>query len=308
MALSSESLHSSGNEWHVFAGLVLFAIGCSLLSDVERMQCREDKDCQQPGSPLLRGQCVVGLCEEAENWQCLGDDADAQLTPRAQDGERIVVSLSLVRMDVTADPDASVEVSLCLRADVSCEVPVEHFEQSRQAPVRVSIAPEFEGYLRIGGNELVPTFYLLEPPYARVTSLPNAELISPELLGERFEDLSLDSVQGSGVLKLSSQDCWGRPASGVEYVLQGVSSDTGSFYEIAGQPSLEATRPDAPGEGGFLALPPGLVSVSAVTRSGGPSLGGREIRVRRGSISYAQLGPVTGLTSVTELKGANNGE
>ena len=66
---------------------------------------------------------------------------------------------------------------------------------------------------------------------------------------------------GAGNLFIQALDCDGQPAAGVTYKMEPSGARVSPVYVANGLVSKSVTRTDATGIGGFVAVPPGFVSV-----------------------------------------------
>jgi len=144
----------------------------------------------------------------------------------------------------------------------------------------------------------VPGLVFVTPPDAAATVLRGVQLISPDGLTLLTSLTSMSPpVDGTGVVVVLAQDCFGAPADGIGFQITNQGASSHAFYFQAGAPSQTAAATDMSGIGGFDNVPPGMHSLTTVRRQDGRTVGVVNLTVRAGAISYSLVGP-TDLSSL----------
>jgi len=268
-------------------GLSLLPSACSLAVDAGRSQCRSETDCTTGANALAAARCVNGLCEARQEWSCVDVPAAQQ---RELAGASVGVALPVVDLQARP-PGTALEASLCRKLDVNCEAPTQVMSMSGSGDYTLELPSEFDGYLSVRGESVVPTLYFLSPPLEPGERLPTLTLLTESLIGSLAAQLDVPLIEERGLALFSIQDCDGLLSSGVAFEAREADASTTRFYNLDGLPAVPAAVTGTEGSGGFLNVPAGPLTVDARLPDGAAPLASASVWVRPGFISYGRLRP-----------------
>jgi hypothetical protein len=199
---------------------------------------------------------------------------------------------------------AGIVARTCGRLDLNCSQPTSDdqkpdatgaftFALPAGVPSIVEIRPEDSQQ-----PVVVPGLVFITPPEAAAATVKGVQLISPDGLSLlTFLTSTNPPVDGTGVVVVLAQDCFGASADGVSFDLTNKGASSHAFFFQAGAPSQTASATDASGIGGFDNVPPGMHTLTAVRHADGTPIGIVNLTVRANTISYS-LAPPTDLSSL----------
>jgi hypothetical protein len=283
------------NAWHRWLALPArvavwlgpFAAGCSMWVDSDREQCLSNADCTTVSHGLVAGMCVQGLCETRPEWSCASQPSHAS---EATTGS---VDVAVPLRDLLGEPSGRLlEAKLCHKLDINCEVPEQMPTWDGTGDLELTLAADFEGYLSISGDSVIPTLYFLSPPLLSGEQLPALTLMSPALMESLALEMDVALMGERGHAQFSIEDCNGVLSDGVALEAREADAETTRFYGVDGLPDTRATSTSRDGVAGFLNAPAGALTVNARWGEGGAALGSASILIRPGFVSYGRLSPV----------------
>lgn len=310
-------------------GLVALASGaCSVLFSANEDQCSTDLDCQARGEGFASMQCSPdSVCVESDGATVIDSpvDADAEagevdpfacanLPAPSPDPSR-QVDLTMRYTDFsTGAPPTSTLVRLCSASDPNCANARASLEGAgpgdagpeggrgwvvarADGTVSTKIEYGFEGFFEAKGVQYPPTYRSTSPALRNPTTeleqllLRPAEIkfLSDEALGKPG---SYDSA-GHGLVFVFARDCNQQPIGGASFTTSAVDPMMQLFYVINSAPSIEDTRSDSLGRGGFINVPPGLHTFTAWMGEGESKtrIGSGRVFVRAGAATTIAVSP-----------------
>jgi hypothetical protein len=266
---------------------------CHRLLDLDEPQCRTNDDCVRHGLDA-RARCVNDYClgpgaTGGEGWACLG-----RVELPAPKGDTVPFVLE-VRDTATRAAIAGVRGRTCGRLDPTCAKGSGELTSNEQGVLAFTVLDDFDGFIELVGDGYVSTIYYPQLSFVRRGggSGPYVTLSAPqtlEALATSNGGASLDPSLGTALLYVV--DCEGRAAAGVRFTADPAGSAT-PYYLVNRVPSTRATVTDAAiAGGGFINLPPGNVSVTAVLEVTGETIATTSVNVRAGQLTAAVMEPL----------------
>jgi hypothetical protein len=312
------------------AGTFLLGVGaqsCSLAFDLGREQCEEAADCSELGSGLTceNKVCVAlsqaggggsggggGVDEPAcggpsdpivsnaaySNWTCLCGFQSP--TPAA--GEPVDYHYRIEKVLTAGEPPENLEVELCGILDQECLNPLPLDPPDAGGNVTFTLQSQDRAFLIIRAEDpmdpmqsVMPTRAFLPVPI--VTDPPEVKIIRVVTNGE-FQGLVASSGQTydptRGIVVMLPVDCQDQRAKDVSLATDASDDTTVPYYFKGALPNFLATMTDEQGAGGWVNLPVGLVSATALHAPTGTPIGSASFSSRPGTISYVPIGPTPG--------------
>ena len=290
----------------VLAAVALAAVACSLTLPLGREQCSSDEDCARLQAGTT---CQGNVCQAATPviptvdggaWGCVGGD------PLAADGG-VPATLQVVPYDgfSTLNPEANpyvvrtgVTVRLCPKRDPACSAPLSSAitvtgDEGAVFPMPTSTR---ELYVEITGTGITPMLFFpaiagdgaarFQRPLLVGTLAPESTAALAGLLGQQVDS-------NAGILLTRVLNCETFPAEsgGVRFVAEPLAPSTKAFYTSGGAPSPTTTATDADGLGGFVNVPPALVTVRTSFADTGQRIGTASALVRAGWMTLVEVAP-----------------
>lgn len=225
--------------------------------------------------------------ENSGDWSCLDDGSGDIEMVTLDDARQLTYSIGFT--SVLGQNLSAVSVRACSPADVNCLTPLTvDLTPDTQGFVRVPLSYGFAGFLEIVSEGYLPEVaFLREPLQTDEAYGGRVALVPPEAVAPLAMASGVDVRRELAIIAVIATDCAGQRAKGVRY-----STNIGGlpFYYSDGIPTPAATATDLAGTGGFLNVPPGLVSVNGITADG-HSLPSRRGLVRGRGVTLFQLGP-----------------
>jgi hypothetical protein len=261
-----------------------------MVVNADRVQCKKTSDCTSRGGAFADAVCVNSVCQVDPAWACLGMSRPA--STQSPPYQVTVTTRDLVTQ--MAFPNA--RIKLCRKLDVDCAMPVASAVSDANGSATFSVAmADFAGYLLVEADGAVPTLYFFNPAIDRDQALPPVSLPSPTAYAGLLLQLGQQQSPGHGNIVISSEDCTGAPAGGVQYATPNGDSMTASFYSVGvgGLPTTSATATDAAGGyGGLINVPAGAATVTGTLENPHADLGTISLLVRDGAITYTRFVPL----------------
>lgn len=265
------------------AVLALSPAGCSIALQTSAQQCVEDADCTARGGDFAGTVCIDEVCQEPPDtsWACVGDVKP----PPA--GQPYTISIRLNDLLATKlVTDASVK--LCKKLDLPCDVPVETLAPDAKGIVSADIETGFRGYFAVDALGYVPTLYFIDTSAGAGPF--DVSLFTPQASDALNKGVTSDIDPEAGFVNIAMYDCMDRRAAGVHFDIAPAAGTT-PFYALASAASGTATETDATGNGGFINVPPGIVTLTATLASTGELLSTETTLIRKATLSYQTIRP-----------------
>jgi hypothetical protein len=141
-------------------------------------------------------------------------------------------------------------------------------------------------------NILTELIYQGFPFSERVATFGGVAVLDAPGLDALAAQAGVTIDQTRGVLSMTTGDCDGVPAPGVSFTATGIDEKSMLVYYSNGEFTAQAHETDAHGQGVYLNVPPGTVTVTAFPKSlqGKPS-GQVTVSVRAGALTFAFADP-----------------
>lgn len=264
----------------------------------ESHACQTTADClaKRPDLDLVCSQrlCVtnpVPVDLQAEQWGC------TQLPGRVAD-IAITHNLALILSDVNEGKRiAGAKVRLCSGLDVGCQFDPSDALTSKMTDseglVSFDVPDGFTGFVLYEKEGFVPGIQMFDDV--------NVELIKRlpgYALGKASDIALLASLAGGstydpsqGLIDLYVENCLRQPAANVRGVLDRLGPQTVEYYYAGALPSATVSASDSGGHGGFLNVPPGLLTISVRMLGETENLGRITVITRAGHVSTSFFFP-----------------
>lgn len=290
------------------------AAACSLAVDADRKQCRTTADCIGRGLPSnavcsaslctnpLTNQPLIGTSGDAASdaptdpiWGCL---ANPRPLPPEEPSAPYQYVTGLVDL-VTNERIVGAPVKACKDDDPSCEAPFATTVSNEEGAVDLQLYSGFRGYLEVGSSDSTPS---LMPTLIYAQPIPDKHTAKTAITYLRFllTTGAFTYVAGSanktvnpeyGHLFFMATDCRGLASEDLIARVETVTAETSTFYtDSSGTPSLTQAKTTKSGNGGYLNLPVGPLTVK-LSRTSGAYVGTAQATIRKGTITSLTLGP-----------------
>ena len=307
-------------------GIAALASGaCSLLFPASTAQCASDDDCRARGPSFVAAVCsqeslcvtpAPALFGDASTSADSGVDpfACAALPAASPDPSRkLELTIKYVDFASGAPPTGTV-VRLCAATDSNCANARSGLEGSgpgtagpdagagwvmprADGTVSTIIEFGFEGFFEARAPQYPPFFRSTSPALRN----PKTEIEQLLLRTNEIEFLAdqalrkagaYDSV-GHGLVFVYAQDCEQRPLAGASFTTTAVDEQMRLFYIINSSPSVEDTKTDSLGRGGFINIPAGIHTFTGWLGEGESRkrYGSGRVLVRVGSATVLVVSP-----------------
>ncbi|CAN5912705.1 hypothetical protein BH11MYX4_BH11MYX4_57570 [soil metagenome] len=274
----------------LLGALVALALGgCSLLFPTTKEQCSGDGDCQARGAAFESTHCspqnVCVPSEQVVRDAAAGDAAEggpfacANLPAPSPDPSR-PVDLSIRYTDFSSGaPPTVVSARLCAATDPNCLNPRRSVEGAGPADAGPEggdgwVVPKadgslsakvefgFEGFFQAGGPGYETIYRSTSPALRKPTTVIDQLLLRSAdvkfLADEALKMPNAFESVGHGLVFVFAEDCDGHPMESVSFTTSAVDPLMKLFYVINSAPSVEDTKTDSLGRGGFVNVPPGI--------------------------------------------------
>ncbi len=272
--------------------VLALAGGCSLILDSERSQCEVDADCEALG--LENTTCDDNnVCVPVVDttWGCVGNVQWDMAT-----SDPLVMNARLRRLS-DESPVEGATAMLCGPLDTDCVSPLDTMVSDSNGVISGTAYYGFRGYTLIepptSYPNMAPAILWASPP--RFDEVP-AEDIQPIHLTAVDEVAGISIILGvsinpeAGHIFGLTSDCNAAPVGNVTLRADVIGTDTQQYYFDGSVPSKTATETGPDGFGGFINLPPGLVTITATSLDVG-LVGSVTVLIKPGHITYLGIGP-----------------
>ncbi|HVH41649.1 MAG TPA: hypothetical protein VM925_04880 [Labilithrix sp.] len=286
---------------------------CTVVIHSDRAQCSGNEDCVGRGLSA-NAVCLVGVCAEPD--PVAADEVDAAVE---DSGPADPIWGCIGKVPPALAPDPSVPVTFraryvglisssamsgltikpCEVKDATCAgFTGTPFLTNDNGQVDVPLHNGFRGYLEIGPSEQVPN---LMPTLSYIQPVPDKNNMPEKpftwvLLTKSDLDFLVANSQKAvnpelGHIIYGTRNCqYVRPPN-TRVRAEPIAADTFAFYtDPSGLPSLTQGKTSVSGNGGFINMPPGYVTVHFSTENG-DDVGAFEVLVRAGTITQLVFGP-----------------
>lgn len=217
-------------------------------------------------------------------WGCLEDPPDA---PEYANGPDATIEVTIRSFLVDEGiPDATVRV--CEYTDVDCANPVDEAISDADGLVELDVPTGSRHYLEVSGDGLATTLSFPNGPPPDGVAFPFAILTLEEL--DQFIVL-IGAEEGDpdrGHIGLSSADCLGLPAPGVEVTIDTTDEESFlAYFAESGFPDADLDATTTDGRGGVANVPVGEATLTGTVAATDEEISTRTVLVRAGAVSYA---------------------
>ncbi|APR76578.1 Hypothetical protein A7982_01925 [Minicystis rosea] len=264
---------------------------CNPFDDACRIDCAREDDAGpavvKPLSACTLASCLTE-CFAGDDWSCVGHVS----WPLAKSLETITVTAVVVD-GFSLAPIAGATVKACFPLDTSCTSfaasEVTGSDGTARLAIAISTAIGFNGYLDVSAPGYFETLAFVAPFVTDDQTVP-ATLIGVDQGWSWASALGTTPQMDKGHLLVTACDCARRPAPGVSFAVEPAGGTP--FYVGAAGVSGMAIETSAPYcAGGFLNLPPGMITTNAKVAG----LGGL---VESSSHAFIRAGALTTLSAV----------
>lgn len=291
------------------AGCALSVFGCSILLKTNEQPCETDADCEARGPDFAGAVCVDRLCQPPAEpqggggagggaggqggapdprWTCLGEVQWPEPVP----GDTVSYSMQVIELN-TQEPPADLQVLVCNALDIECVAPVAGpLVVDGDGWMTVELDNGFTGYFDVTSPSTMPAMLFQTKPITEDVSDPlPIQILTPQTLNLLALVGGYEVNEERGHALVLTSDCNGDIAAGVQLSTDSEDPEIEGFYLINEYPSLTATATDQSGNGGFINLPPGWVSVISTVEATSEHIGSTRFTVRAGTIAYLSAMP-----------------
>lgn len=278
----------------ILSVLVLVASSCSALIDVDKEQCTTDNDCAALGAAFKGSVCEQNVCvkptEGAAGEGGGPSDPLACAPVEISTEDRVKFSFAPIYAAGAepAEPKPFI-IKACDQLDLECDKPVfGPLEVNAGAPQDFMVKPGFAGYFDIKNPDTVDGLLFLGRPVNQDTAgwaitMPTPQLVAG--LGLATGEV-LDPEKG--FILAVARDCAGALLPGVT-----VANSKGGlgYYFLMNLPDTTLTETKVQGAAGFANVPINTTILTGVHNASGHALGPVSVRVKAGTLSFAELWP-----------------
>lgn len=309
-------------------GLLALACGaCSLLFSTSDDQCSTDGDCRARGASFAAMRCSAdGVC--VQSTDVTGTDAATDATadatadpfacandpaPSPDPSRQLDMSMRYTDFSTGAPPTNTL-VRLCAATDPNCDNARPTLEGAgpgdagpeggsgwvmprADGTVSTKIEYGFEGFFEARAPQYPPTFRSTSPALRNPKNEFDQLLLRPaeikfladELLGKPG---SYEST-GHGLVFVFARDCNQQPIPSASFTTSAQDPLMTVFYIINSAPSIQDTKTDSLGRGGFLNVPPGIHTFTGFIGEGDNKkrFGSGRVLVRAGAATTIAVSP-----------------
>lgn len=264
---------------------------CPPLDEVCGQQCRAalPDAAQLLAGVFTEGAACAKECERGKQWACVGN-ASRPVTSEHDAS----LSIQVMNSAFTA-PLANTQVHACDVLSSDCVPPLATGTSGPDGWVTlgISVSGSFRGYLDFTGPANMPNLFYQE----LAGSVPRDEtfpfqvgLISAPTVAFLGQAVHVPIDPARAILFAQALDCELNFASGVSFTASGGDGSTVAWYFANGLPHIDTSQTDGNGGGGFVNLPPGLITVTASVASIGV-VGTASVWTRPNTITTVVLTP-----------------
>jgi hypothetical protein len=265
--------------------------GCSALIKVDKDQCNTDSDCSDLG--FSDTHCSAGSCVPILDWQCVGNVTWPTATPSIA----VTKKLKIVHLSGNK-PYTNLKVRACTDFDSTCDTGITEASTDDSGIASLTLYEGFRGYLLIEPNESYPNIY---PSLVEVTPPPSSTDhetdLDPIVLLENADVKNIGLILGvtpdpaAGQLLTKTVNCSHVPSAGIKLSTDSLGANTVSYYMNGNGdlPSTSISQTSSSGEGGFMNIKPGFVTV--VATHDGRQVSSMTVPVRASHATYLVILP-----------------
>jgi hypothetical protein len=309
----------------VVAGALVVACGaCSVLFSTSEDQCATDGDCTARGGAFAAMHCSQdSICvsttdvasTDASTTDAAPDPFACATLPAASPDPSKQLDMTMRYTDFsTGSPPVNTLARLCASTDLNCENPRASLEGAGSADagpeggtgwvtvnvdgtVRTKIELGFEGFFEVRAPQYPPTFRSTSPALRNPTNDLEQLLLRPaEIKFLADEALGKPGAYHSdthGLVFVFARDCNQAPIPSASFTTNAEDPLMQLFYIINSAPSIQDTKSDSLGRGGYVNVPPGLHTFSAFLGEGEAKkrVGTARVFVRAGAATTIAVTP-----------------
>lgn len=280
----------------LLSAIALVASSCSTLIDVDAQQCTTSDDCAALGAAFRGSVCEQNLCVMPSDDSAGAGGGPTEVDPLAcmdietSTEERVKFSFAPIYAAGAepAEPKPFI-IKACDQLDLECDKPVfGPLEVSAGQPQDFLVKPGFSGYFDIKNPDTIDGLLFLGRPVKQDTVGWNITMPTPQLvagLGLATGEM-LDPEKG--FILVVARDCEGALLAGVT-----VNNSKGGlgYYFVQNLPDTTLTETKVQGAAGFANVPINTTNLSGVHNASGHTFGPVPVRVKPGTMSFAELWP-----------------
>jgi hypothetical protein len=278
----------------ILSVIALVVSSCSALIDVDKEQCTTDNDCAALGAAFKGSVCEQNVCvrpPEGAAGEGGGPSDPLACTPvELSSEERVKFSFAPIYAAGAepAEPKPFI-IKACDQLDLECDKPVfGPLEVNAGQPQDFMVKPGFAGYFDIKNPDTVDGLLFLGRPVNQDTAgwaitMPTPQLVAG--LGLATGEV-LDPEKG--FILAVARDCAGALLAGVT-----VENSKGGlgYYFLMNLPDTTLTETKVQGAAGFANVPINTTILTGVHNASGHALGPVSVRIKAGTLSFAELWP-----------------
>lgn len=265
------------------AALFFVLTGCTVALRTDSEQCLEDADCAARGADFAGSVCIDEVCQDPPDtrWTCVG-----HVEPTAA-GTNVELSIRLNDL-LAGKPVTEASVLLCKKLDTLCSTPVESLTPDSDGVVSTTVDSSFTGYFSIDAVGYVPVRNFVDTggPAGTVS----VTMFTPAASKALNESIAPVTDPEAGFMNINMIDCNGGRAAGVHFEIS-PSGGASPYYVVGSILTASVTETDETGNGGFINVPEGTVTVTATLVKTGEVLGVTTTLVRKGTTTYQPMRP-----------------
>jgi hypothetical protein len=276
--------------------IALVASSCSTLIDVDEEQCKTDNDCAALGDAFKGSVCQQNLCVQPSDSSGGEGGGPSETDPLActpvELSSEPLVKFSFAPIYAAgaepAEPKPFI-IKACDQLDLECDKPVfGPLEVNAGEPRDFMVKPGFAGYFDIKNPDTIDGLLFLGRPVREDTAgwaltMPTPQLVAG--LGLATGEV-LDPEKG--FILAVARDCAGTLLPGV--TVQNSKGGLG-YYFLMNLPDTTLTETKVQGAAGFANVPINTTVLTGVHNASGHTLGPVSVRVKAGTLSFAELWP-----------------
>jgi hypothetical protein len=276
------------HRYHLAALAGFFALGLgsctAIVSDVEKSQCAEDRDCSARG--LSGATCQDSVCvvpsSTGDPYEC------SAVTPSSSDTVTFTFSAGYA---AAPDSPSPFTIVACDRLDVECDSPLTDPPVMANAgePVAIEVKRGFSGYFRIQNADTVPARYFMGQALTRDTTGWDLTIASPAIVSALGLATGTTIDVGKGVIIVGIRGCDGERVAGAVASNSLSDENTVGFYFASMFPERTLSSTTSEGAAGFVNVPPGSALIGA--KASGHSFEPSAVLSEGGWISYVEVFP-----------------
>lgn len=229
-------------------------------------------------------------------WGCLDNVAP----PAEPEPATPVRFLTRFQGILSTAPLVGLPVKACLATDLACAQPYASTITTDAGVAAFTLYHGFLGYVDVAPSDdnpdIIPALYYVRPvPDKKVVVseelVPTANLVKNAEFAFLTNSIGKQVKTQYGHLFFGALNCQGRFAANAVLRAEPISSDTFTYYtDAAGTPSITQDKTTESGNGGYINLPPGEVTVT-LRLDNGRRIGEHKVVIRKGTITYLPVGP-----------------